>query len=223
MRGMYLHAERLLAKAGRQGAMGRGISHPKQSGGRAQRRSAQAQRGRLLGNPLRRARAAPSARFGFLLRAHQAHRIFRVALRQEQAAVMGSGECAAVAAREETPPENRRGTVIRDACGESQDCQLQGDDRRCKWDGHAPSWGLETPLIRVTPRGVMQGFPTTLCVGVLWTNVQAPKLKVHGAAYQRLSNSPTSGLWAYLRGRTAIASTQAKSEEYAGTRLSFLS
>jgi hypothetical protein len=106
MRGMYLHAERLLAKAGRQGAMGRGISHPEQSGGRAQRRSAQAQRGRLLGNPLRRARAEPSARFGFLIRAHQAHRIFRVALRQEQAAVVGSEKCAAVAAREETPPEN---------------------------------------------------------------------------------------------------------------------
>jgi len=52
----------------------------------------------------------------------------------------------------------------------------------------------------------MSGFPTTLCVGVLWTYVQAPKLKVHGAAYQRLSNSPTSGLWAYLRGRTANAS-----------------
>ena len=30
--------------------------------------------------------------------------IFRVALRQEQAAVVGSGECAAIAAREETPP-----------------------------------------------------------------------------------------------------------------------
>jgi len=36
----------------------------------------------------------------------QAHRIFRVALRQEQAAVVGSGECAAVAAREETLPRN---------------------------------------------------------------------------------------------------------------------
>ena len=33
-----------------------------------------------------------------------AHRNFRVALRQEQAAVVGSEECAAVAAREETPP-----------------------------------------------------------------------------------------------------------------------
>jgi len=30
---------------------------------------------------------------------------FRVALRQERAAVVGSGECAAVAAREEAPPE----------------------------------------------------------------------------------------------------------------------
>jgi hypothetical protein len=33
-----------------------------------------------------------------------AHLMFRVALRQDQAAVVGSGECAAVAAREETPP-----------------------------------------------------------------------------------------------------------------------
>lgn len=31
MRGMYLHAERLLAKAGRQGAMRRGIAHAKRS------------------------------------------------------------------------------------------------------------------------------------------------------------------------------------------------
>ena len=42
--------------------------------GGAQRRSAQAQRGRLLGNPLRRARAEPSARFGFLIRVHPARR-----------------------------------------------------------------------------------------------------------------------------------------------------
>ena len=35
-----------------------------------------------------------------------AHMIFRVALRQEQAALVGSEECGAVAAREETPPVN---------------------------------------------------------------------------------------------------------------------
>ena len=39
-------------------AQGRGISHPEQRGGRAERRSAQAQRGRLLGNPC----AAPGQR-----------------------------------------------------------------------------------------------------------------------------------------------------------------
>ena len=37
--------------------------------------------------------------------ARQRTGIFRVALRQEQAAVVGSGERGAVAAREETPPE----------------------------------------------------------------------------------------------------------------------
>jgi hypothetical protein len=54
-------------------AQGRGISHPEQSGGRAKRRSAQAKRGRL-GKPLRRARAAPSAKFGFLIRVRTARR-----------------------------------------------------------------------------------------------------------------------------------------------------
>jgi hypothetical protein len=75
MRGMYLHAERLLAKAGRQGARG-GVSpmlgeeaegwngkHERSEG--LHKRSAED-----WGNPLRRARAAPSARFGFLIRAH---------------------------------------------------------------------------------------------------------------------------------------------------------
>jgi hypothetical protein len=75
MRGMYLHAERLLAKAGRQGAGG-GVSpmlgeeaegwngkHERSEG--LHKRSAED-----WGNPLRRARAAPSARFGFLIRAH---------------------------------------------------------------------------------------------------------------------------------------------------------
>jgi hypothetical protein len=38
------------------------------------------------------------------MRARQRTGIFRVALRQEQAAVVGSEECGAVAAREDTPP-----------------------------------------------------------------------------------------------------------------------
>jgi len=71
MRGMYLHAERLLAKAGRQGA-GRGGSptleaeaeRAQRSGG-LHKRSAEA-----WGDSLRRARAEPSARFGFLIGAH---------------------------------------------------------------------------------------------------------------------------------------------------------
>ena len=68
-------------------AQGRGISHSKQSGERAQRRSAQAKRGRL-GRPLRRARAKPSASVVSLF-VRMSARIFRVALRQEQAAVVG--------------------------------------------------------------------------------------------------------------------------------------
>jgi hypothetical protein len=46
MRGMYLHAERLLAKAGRQGAMRRGIAHPKG------KRSAVIFRRKIMGRPL---------------------------------------------------------------------------------------------------------------------------------------------------------------------------
>ena len=93
-------------------AQGRGITHPwsgskagaertKRSGG-LHKRSAED-----CGKPLRRARAAPSARSGFLMRARQRTGIVRVALRQEQAAEVGSGECAAVAAWEETPPEKQ--------------------------------------------------------------------------------------------------------------------
>jgi hypothetical protein len=76
MRGMYLHAERLLAKAGRQGARGgvsptakkkrnAGTERAKRSGG-LHKRSAE-----VWGDPLRRARAAPSARFGFRFRAQR--------------------------------------------------------------------------------------------------------------------------------------------------------
>jgi hypothetical protein len=66
MRGMYLHAERLLAKAGRQGAMRRGIAHPK-----GKRSTVIFTKEKLWGDLLRRARAAPSARFGFRIRARQ--------------------------------------------------------------------------------------------------------------------------------------------------------
>jgi hypothetical protein len=101
MRGMYLHAERLLAKAGRQGAR-EGYRPPERSGGK--RSAVIFTKEKLWGHPCRRARAAPSARLGFLMRARQRTGIFRVALRQEQAAVVGSEECGAVAAREDTPP-----------------------------------------------------------------------------------------------------------------------
>jgi hypothetical protein len=65
MRGMYLHAERLLAKAGRQGAREGYLP----SG--ARRRTSEAkvctsEARKTVGIPLRRARAAPSARFGVL-------------------------------------------------------------------------------------------------------------------------------------------------------------
>jgi hypothetical protein len=76
MRGMYLHAERLLAKAGRQGARGgvsptakrkrnAGTERAKRSGG-LHKHSAE-----VWGDPLRRAGAAPSARFGFRFRAQR--------------------------------------------------------------------------------------------------------------------------------------------------------
>jgi hypothetical protein len=49
------------------------------------------------------------------MRARQRTGFIRVALRQEQAAVVGSGECAAVAAREETPPaEHGKEWSVRD-------------------------------------------------------------------------------------------------------------
>src|SRR5271168_3394730 len=53
MRGMYLHAERLLAKAGRQGATRRGVAHPKG------KRSAVIFRRKIMGRPLA---AAPGQR-----------------------------------------------------------------------------------------------------------------------------------------------------------------
>jgi hypothetical protein len=180
-------------------AQGRGISHPEQSGGRAKRRSAQAKRGRLRETLAPRQGSALSEVW-FPHKCALAHRIYQGRVAAGTGRCGGKWRMRSSRSAGGDPSRKSKRHGIRDACGESQDCQLQGDGRRCKWDGYAPSWGLETPLIRVTSRGVMQGFPTTLCVGVLWTYVQAPKLKVHGAAYQRLSNSPTSCLWAYLRG-----------------------
>jgi hypothetical protein len=60
------------------------------------------------GNPLRRARAAPSARFGFLICAPQRTGFIRVALRQEQAAEEGGGRRASGwrQARSVAPPYN---------------------------------------------------------------------------------------------------------------------
>jgi hypothetical protein len=69
MRGMYLHAERLLAKAGRQGAR-EGFRPPE---GRAQR--VIFTQGKIMGIPLRRARAEPSGKFGFLIRVRSAHEL----------------------------------------------------------------------------------------------------------------------------------------------------
>ena len=86
MRGMYLHAERLLAKAGVARRKGRGISHPwsgaKRSGkGEAQRRSAQAKRGRL-GRPLApRDGAAPLSEVWLPYSCASAHRLSGSALR----------------------------------------------------------------------------------------------------------------------------------------------
>src|ERR1700733_1181274 len=62
MRGMYLHAERLLAKAGRQGATRRGIAHPKD------KRSAGIFRRKIMWRPLapRQGSALSEAWFPYL-------------------------------------------------------------------------------------------------------------------------------------------------------------
>src|SRR3979490_1238763 len=67
MRGMYLHAERLLAKAGRQGAMRRGIAHPKG------KRSAVIFRRKIMGRPLapRQGRALSEVWFPYLRAAQE--------------------------------------------------------------------------------------------------------------------------------------------------------
>ena len=56
------------------------------------------------GDSLRARGAAPIRKVWFPHSCASAHINFRVALRQEQAAVVGSEECGAVAAREDTPP-----------------------------------------------------------------------------------------------------------------------
>jgi hypothetical protein len=101
VRGMYLHAERLLAKAGRQSARG-GVS-PIRSEAEDERSEGlhKRERGRLLGNPLRCARAEPSAKVWFPYSCASAHMTFRVALRQEQAAVGVAEDADAAADREE--------------------------------------------------------------------------------------------------------------------------
>jgi hypothetical protein len=70
VRGMYLHAERLLAKAGRQSARGAGIAHPQRE--RRARFYRVILRSKIMGKPLalRQGRAL-SQGFGFLICAHQ--------------------------------------------------------------------------------------------------------------------------------------------------------
>ncbi len=82
LRGMYLHAERLLAKAGGSKAQGEGYPHPwsgaEGAEGGAQRRSAQAKRGRL-GKPLApRDRGRALSEVCLPYACASAHRNFRV-------------------------------------------------------------------------------------------------------------------------------------------------
>jgi len=42
-------------------------------------------------------------------------------------------------------------------------------------DGHAPSWGVETPTVQ--RRVFALRYPYDFCVGEPWTYVQAPKAK----------------------------------------------
>jgi hypothetical protein len=91
--GMYLHAERLLAKAGVSKAQGEGVSPPLErrqswSGkGEAKRRSAQAKRGRFGEAPCAgRSGSAPERGLSSLFACVSTHEFSRVALRQEQVA-----------------------------------------------------------------------------------------------------------------------------------------
>jgi len=61
----------------------------------------------------------------------------------------------------------------------------------------------------------VEGFPTTLCVGELVTNVQAPKAKGHRSRVSTAFQLPDQGLWACLRGRTADLFAHPEVEEYA--------
>jgi hypothetical protein len=110
---MYLHAERLLAKAGRQGAR-EGYRPPERSGGK---RSAVIFRRKIMGRPLRRARAAPSARFGFLAVRGAREMLLRDGVEgRTQARWDGKRKTATLAkAREGTPsPRERSSSRARD-------------------------------------------------------------------------------------------------------------
>jgi hypothetical protein len=75
---MYIHAERLLAKAGRQGARGGespilGAEAKLERKGRSAAEVCTSGARKTAGSPLRRARAEPSARVWYPLRARNAH------------------------------------------------------------------------------------------------------------------------------------------------------
>ncbi|HTF72460.1 MAG TPA: hypothetical protein VK638_58305, partial [Edaphobacter sp.] len=75
---MYIHAERLLAKAGRQGARGGespilGAEAKLERKGRSAAEVCTSEARKTAGNPLRRARAEPSAKVWYPLRARCAH------------------------------------------------------------------------------------------------------------------------------------------------------
>ena len=74
----HVHAERHLAKAGVASVKGSGYLPPV-AGRRARLYRVIFAQQKLWGNPLTRAWAEPLARFGFLIRAHQAHKTCRSA------------------------------------------------------------------------------------------------------------------------------------------------
>src|SRR6187402_250181 len=104
MRGMYLHAERLLAKAGRQSARG-GVS-PIRSKAEDERSEGLHKRSAedCWETPCAAPGQSPQPRFGFLIRACQRTWIFRVGRcgAGTGPAVVGGGRRGAAVAREET-------------------------------------------------------------------------------------------------------------------------
>jgi hypothetical protein len=98
---MYLHAERLLAKAGRQGAREGYLPSGAKRRTSAAKVCTSAAR-KTVGKPLRRARAAPSARFGSLIRVHQARRICQGRVAAGTGRTDGSGRRTAARAWEES-------------------------------------------------------------------------------------------------------------------------